>query len=630
MSIKELIMLIIWLGLAGMLYALKTGPNLFKTDQEKPTPGLQAQVDGTRPLPTDPLQATTETLPEAVKAQVQIPAWLPDDSSLTQTDLTADDLLTLAQLAHENGHNFFPEQQNALYYLLLAKGVGKESQEIDLLLTTLHAQLYDAAEEAIENYDSNQLTELTARLKSLAPDDEKIQSYTDQLSTLFTLQRLATEAKQHLDENDLYTFSHQDAIHKLQQAQALDPNYPPLIELQNRLLGTISQQAIRAAEEGDFEVANAQLRILDTLNNRHPLTTKTKELVTQQRQQRYTYLDQQFYLAVKNLQLQRAQALLVDLARLKLTPEQLSTYRQQLQTAQTYGPYEVFDVLTDNLKQGGKGPNMVIMPLGSFFMGRSDGPRHQKPVHWVEFKNAFAVAQHEVTVAQFGQFIASSGYQTTAEKLNRGLIYSPGTGRFKNKHGINWRHDYLGKKADQNLPVIHVSWTDAQAYSNWLSQQTGETYRLPSESEFEYVLKAGSQDLFPWGSAETPEVIIGNLSGANDRYRGSRVQWREGVSNYQDGYWGPAPVAQFPANLFALHDLSGNVMEWVEDCWHDSYYRAPENGSAWVNKGCEKRVIRGGHWGSALPEYHSSHRKQAETALTDPRLGFRVAKTLQF
>ncbi len=536
----------------------------------------------------------------------------------------------MAQLAHENGHNFFPEQQNALYYLLLAQGVGKESREIDLLLTALHAQLYDAAEEAIENYDSKQLTELTARLKSLAPEDEKIQIYTDQLSTLFTLQRLITEAKQHLDESDLYTFSHQDAIHILQQAQALDPNYPPLIELQNRLLGTISQQAIRAAQEGDFEVANAQLRILDNLNAKHPLTSETKVLVQHQNQQRYNYLDQQFYLAVKNLQLSRADDLLTDLLRLKLTPEQANNYRQQLQAAQTYGPYEIFNVFTDKLKQGEKGPNMVVMPLGSFFMGRSDGPRHQKPVHWVEFKTAFAIAQHEVTVSQFAQFVAASSYQTTAEKLNRGLIYSPGTGRFKNKHGINWRHDYLGKKADANLPVIHVSWADADAYSRWLAEQTGEAYRLPSESEFEYVLKAGSQDLFPWGGAAIPVDVIGNLSGANDRYRGSRVQWREGVENYQDGYWGPAPVAQFPANLFALNDLSGNVMEWVEDCWHDSYYRAPENGSPWVNKGCEKRVIRGGHWGSALSEYHSSHRKQAETTLTDPRLGFRVAKTLHF
>lgn len=629
MRIKELIMLLVWLGLAGMLYVLKTGPNIFATQQQTPTSTQQVLAGGTRPSQTEPKLPISETLPEAVKAQVQIPTWLPDGSSLSQTDLTADDLLTLAQLAHENDHNFFPEQQNALYYLLLAKGVGKESTDIDLLLTALHAQLYDAAEKAIENYDSEQLTELTARLKSLAPEDEKIQTYTDQLSTLFTLQRLTAEAIQHLDDKDIYTFSHEDAIHKLQQAQALDPNYPPLIELQNRLLGTISQQAIRAAEEGDFEVANAQLRILDTLNTKHPLTSKTKDLVQRQNQQRYNYLDQQFYLAVKNLQLSRADDLLLELIRLKLTPEQINNYRQQLQTAQTYGPYKVFDVVADNLKQGGKGPNMVIMPLGSFFMGRSDGAQHQKPVHWVEFKTAFAIAQHEVTVAQFDQFVTASGYQTTAEKLNRGLIYSPGTGRFKNKHGINWRHDYLGKKADSNLPVIHVSWSDAEAYSRWLADQTGQAYRLPSESEFEYVLKAGSQDLFPWGATETP-LVIGNLSGSNDRYRGSRVQWREGVKNYQDGYWGPAPAAQFPANLFALHDLSGNVMEWVEDCWHDSYFRAPENGSAWVNRGCEKRVIRGGHWGSALPEYHNSHRKQADTALTDPRLGFRVAKTLQF
>ena len=89
------------------------------------------------------------------------------------------------------------------------------------------------------------------------------------------------------------------------------------------------------------------------------------------------------------------------------------------------------------------------------------------------------------------------------------------------------------------------------------------------------------------------------------------MRWREGVNQYG-----------------GLYDLSGNVMEWVEDCWHDSYFRAPDDGQAWINKGCEKRVIRGGHWGSALDEYHSSHRKQSEDDFTDPRLGFRIAKTI--
>jgi len=625
MNIKELIMTLIWLVLVSLLYVLKTGPNYFQTPANELT---QTDQQPQAPIQqTEPKQATENNLPETIRTQVQIPTWLPKGTELDEDNLTAEDLMTLAQLAIDQDHLFFPEQQNALNYLILAQSVDPESADTQQLITSLHARLYQAADQAIADYDPEKLTALTARLKSLDSEDDKIAQYTDNISTLYTLQRLTEETQDLLKSNDLYAYNHQDAIHKFQQAQQLDPNYPPLIELQNQLLATISQQAIRAAEEGDFEVADAQLRILAQLNNDHPLYGQTVHLVGQQKQQRFNYLDRQFYLAIKSLQLTRAEELLSKLAQLKLEPDLMYPYQQQFKQAQTYGSYAIFDVFSDDLTPGNQGPAMVVMPVGSFFMGRTDGPKHQKPAHWVNFKTAFAVAQHEVTVEQFAAFINNTGYKTTAEQLNRSVIYNPRTGRFKNKHGINWRHDYLGKRADGNLPVIHVSWQDAQAYTEWLAKQTGEPYRLLSESEFEYILKAGSQEPFPWGVSPPPENY-GNLSGSEDRLRGSRVRWREGVNQYGDGYWGPAPAKQFSPNLFGLYDLSGNLMEWVEDCWHDSYFRAPDDGQAWVNKGCEKRVIRGGHWASAVEEYHSSHRKQAETTLTDPRLGFRVAKTL--
>lgn len=625
MSIKEVIMALIWLALVGLLYVLKTGPNYFQSvPDETPvvTPETTEQTE-----PQANIQQQDTVLPETIRTRVEIPNWLPEDLNFNENDLTGDDLLTLARLAIENDHVFFPEHQNALFYVMAAKNAEHDAPQVDELLTDLHARLYEAATQAIADYDAEKLTALTARLKSLAPEDQKIAEYTDQISTLFTLKRLTEEASELLRSHDLYAFNHEDAVHKFQQAQQLDAGYPPLIELENQLLATISQQAIRAAEEGDFDVARAQLRVLSGLNNTHPLYTRTTQQVDAQRQERFNYLDRQFYLAIQSLQLNRAEELLARLNQLNLDPGLLQPYRQQLNQAQTYGSYAVFDVFNDTLNRGGEGPAMVVMPVGSFFMGRADGPKYQQPAHWVNFDNAFAVSQHEVTVGEFSAFIKDTGYKTTAEQLNRGVIYNTRTGRFKNKHGINWRHDYLGKKADFNLPVIHVSWHDARAYAEWLTEQTGDDYRLLSESEFEYVLKAGSQEPFPWGVNPPPDNY-GNLSGSEDRLRGSRVRWREGVNQYGDGYWGPAPVKQFSPNVFGLYDLSGNVMEWVEDCWHDSYFRAPDDGQAWINKGCEKRVIRGGHWGSALDEYHSSHRKQSEDDFTDPRLGFRIAKTI--
>ncbi len=626
MSIKEVIMALIWLALVGLLYVLKTGPNYFQPTESDLM--MEQAIDDEPPETQVVTKNQNNSLPETIRTRVEIPGWLPEDLNFNEEDLTTDDLITLAQLAIDNDHVFFPERENALFYVMSAKNADHNSPQIDQLIQDLHTRLDQAATQAIADYDVEKLTALTARLKSLAPEDEKIAEYSDQISTLITLQQLTREANELLINNDLYAFNHEDAIHKFQQAQQLDVDYPPLIELENQLLATISQQAIRAAEEGDFDVAQAQLRILGGLNSDHPMYTKTIQQVDNQKQQRFNYLDRQFYLAIQALQLNRAEKLLNELSQLKLEADLLQPYQQQLKQAQTYGAYAIFDVFSDNLTQGDQGPAMVVMPVGSFFMGRADGPKYQKPAHWVNFENAFAVSQHEITVDEFAVFVNDSGYKTTAEQLNRSVIYNPRTGRFKNKYGINWRHDYLGKRADGNLPVIHVSWHDAQAYTDWLAEQTDESYRLLSESEFEYVLKAGSQEPFPWGVNPPPENY-GNLSGSKDRLRGSRVRWREGVNQYGDGYWGPAPVKQFSPNVFGLYDLSGNVMEWVADCWHDSYFRAPEDGIAWINKGCEKRVIRGGHWASALQEYHSSHRKQSDDDFTDPRVGFRVAKSLK-
>src|SRR5690606_14641912 len=105
-----------------------------------------------------------------------------------------------------------------------------------------------------------------------------------------------------------------------------------------------------------------------------------------------------------------------------------------------------------------------------------------------------------VTVGQFSAFINDTGYRTDAEIAGRSRAYSLETGRMDEENNINWRHDYSGKTADDNLPVIHVSWRDATAYTRWLSDQTGRSYRLPTEAEFAYALRAGTQTPYWWGS----------------------------------------------------------------------------------------------------------------------------------
>ncbi len=124
-----------------------------------------------------------------------------------------------------------------------------------------------------------------------------------------------------------------------------------------------------------------------------------------------------------------------------------------------------------------------------------------------------------------------------------------------------------------------------------------------------------------------PPASAGNVTGSKDRSPGGR-SWRNAFEGYGDGWWGPAPVASFAANAFGLHDLAGNVGEWVADCWHDSYRRAPTDGEAWVNPGCRTRVMRGGSWASAPAQVRSSWRLSADADTTNARMGFRVVRDL--
>lgn len=625
-SFKEIFMMALGMVLIYGLYYLRTHDQIFATIAAPPI-----QYIDTTPIETTvaEVEPTPNILPPAVLETVEIPDWLASKDDFDLANLTANDLLELAKISHQENHDFFPDNQNTLVYLLKAKQQGIESAEVEQLLTTLHASLYDQAELAISNYDAAQLTAITARLKSIDENDQNIATYTNQIGVFYTLERLVAEVNDHIANNQLYAEDQNDAVHTINSGLEIDPDYQPLVTLKTQVLNQLQSQAMRAAQELDFTIADQQLNIMREFDPIHEITLATTTEIETQKQNRFAYLDQQFYDAIKNLNLSRARDMIDALSDLEIANNQMAGYQALLLKTQTYGSHEVGDTFNDLLKSGGIGPSMVVIPTGAYYMGTQSGPKHQRPRHLVQITYGFAVAKNEVTVAEFQQFINATNYQTTAEKTNQAKIYDERSGRFKEKPRVTWRHDFQGKPAAADLPVIHVSWLDAKAYTNWLSEQTEANYRLPSESEFEYLLSANNSNVYPWGDAQ-PNQIWGNFSGAKDKFKKSRIRWRQGFSNYQDGFWGPAPVGSFIQSLSGLFDLSGNVMEWVEDCWHDSYTRAPKDGSAWVNKGCENRVIRGGNWASAIEEYQIHHRINAEATLTDPRIGFRVAKTFDY
>jgi formylglycine-generating enzyme required for sulfatase activity len=160
-------------------------------------------------------------------------------------------------------------------------------------------------------------------------------------------------------------------------------------------------------------------------------------------------------------------------------------------------------------------------------------------------------------------------------------------------------------------PVINVSWDDAKAYVAWLSKKTGKSYRLLSGAEYEYATRAGTQTAYPWGNA------IGT-NNANCHACGSQWDARQ-----------TAPVGSFAANGFGLYDMVGNVEEWMEDCYHDSYSGAPSDGSAWIEGAdCSRRIVRAGSWFFAPAFLRSAKRYWFTTDYRLNYLGFRVARTL--
>ena len=229
-------------------------------------------------------------------------------------------------------------------------------------------------------------------------------------------------------------------------------------------------------------------------------------------------------------------------------------------------------------------PEMVTIPGGSFRMGCVSGKRcqgNEKPVHEVRMAS-FEMSKYEVTFEEYDRFTDATGRERADDA---------GWGR--------------GRR-----PAINVSWKDAVAYTEWLSEKTGERYRLPSEAEWEYAARAGLTTRYSWG-----DDIGQNRANCS----GCGSQWDDAKT---------APVGSFGPNDWDLHDLHGNVREWVQDCSNYSYRGAPADGSAWETGTCEFRVLRGGSWGSAPVSLRAAFRLGYSPGLRYFDLGFRAARTL--
>lgn len=256
----------------------------------------------------------------------------------------------------------------------------------------------------------------------------------------------------------------------------------------------------------------------------------------------------------------------------------------------------------DELASGGEGPLLVIVGTGRFRMGSESGPSDERPVRTVMIKEPFAIGVFETTRHDYDQYRAARGMPAAVSKP-----LEP--------------EDAVAPESTGELPMSRLAWEDGRDYVEWLSEETGYRYRLPSEAEWEYVARAGSTGEYYFGA--DPKALCAHANIADEAYA-SQFQ-KADVADCTDGRVRWASVGSFPPNAFGVHDILGNVEEWVADCWRDDYRNAPNDQRARTGN-CLTHVLRGGAWDSSPREVTVTYRSLSNRA-SNTR-GVRVVREL--
>ncbi len=249
-------------------------------------------------------------------------------------------------------------------------------------------------------------------------------------------------------------------------------------------------------------------------------------------------------------------------------------------------------------------PEMVLVPPGTFWMGSKDdeGGADERPRHEVTISYPLLAGKHPVTFEEWDAFEREGGIADELE-VTSGLLFK--------KTETTWKK-YTPPDAGWGRgqrPAINVSWNDAAAYAAWLSKATGKSYGLLSEAEWEYCCRAGTETRYNFGAG--PDLL-------------GEYAWFASNSNGMT-----QPVGRKEANGFGLHDMHGNIWEWVEDPWHGDYEGAPPDGSVWTAGGdTSHRVLRGGSWATDAEDLRSAFRFWTKPILRSRIIGFRLARTL--
>jgi formylglycine-generating enzyme required for sulfatase activity len=540
-------------------------------------------------------------------------------------------LLKKARLAEEQGRVFEPKDANAidLYRQVLTEDPSNDEAADGL--DRIAGALRDWTLAAFDRGDEAAAQRNVAALADIPHEEAELKNLRDRLAILHKVTPLLTHAATLLKAGVVTEPAGDNALVAYRKVLELDPENrladAGLAEIERTYL----DRALGAAAQDDFAGSDEVLAQASAIRPGSRDLLETRARIDGIRRQRAETVLAQARSALDSGNADLAEQLVKRAQTISPDLSGLDDFAVRLRNARLYASLKPGQVIRDHYVDiAGDAPAVVVIPTGEFVMGSpADETGHadnEEPQRRVRIDVGFALGRGEVNVGEFADFVRASKYITDAEKLGTSAAYDEASGRIADRRGVSWRDDYRGERAANTLPVIHVSWNDTQAYSAWLSQHTGKHYRLPSEAEFEYALRAGSTARYPWGDGN-PDKPLGNFTGEGDRSPSKR-SWSLAFPRYSDGYWGPAPSRSFAPNAFGLFDMEGNVSEWVEDCWHDNYVRAPRESTAWVNPGCERRVVRGGSWGSDPNQVRSAFRIAAAPDTRSARVGFRVARDL--
>ncbi|MGC5702145.1 formylglycine-generating enzyme family protein [Pseudomonas sp. NFXW11] len=247
-------------------------------------------------------------------------------------------------------------------------------------------------------------------------------------------------------------------------------------------------------------------------------------------------------------------------------------------------------------------PEMVVLPAGTFTMGTPEDEVGREPdegpMHEVTFAKPFAMSRFQITAAEWDSYLRQTGVKIPDGDARPGRECIASKPRYAQ---------------GPRQPAVCMNFPEVQAYVAWLSQKTGHSYQMVSESQREYAARAGSSGPFPFPFDESKDYSIAKHAN---------------TYGPADGYSYSSPVGSYPPNAFGMYDMHGNVYEWIADCEHPNYVGAPSDGSAWVEAGCESLQIRGNDWGEAPVFSRSGNRNSIYPNARGDWIGFRVVRAL--